>query len=101
MNIGETLTGLGFLLTGAAAAYTAYRTNRAVKEVKKDVQAVKDEVTPNNGLTNGETGDAILTKLIQAEDRQTAEPRSERDAEHMEAMADADPELAEREADRT
>ena len=66
----------------------------AATAVHEEVKAVHAEVKPNNGLTAGETVDAILTKQIQLEPKID---RSLADASHMASMAANDPAIASQE----
>lgn len=99
---GEQLLGIAAIVSALAGPVSLYMIARLSHQLSRAsdanlaaTDAVMAEVTPNNGLTNGETVDASLTKLIQLEERSD---RSERDIEHMEAMAERDPELADKEA---
>lgn len=63
--------------------------NLARTQVGNDgIAAIKHEVTPNNGLTNGETIDAIRTTQILAV---SPELRTPEQTEHMTSMADNNP----------
>ncbi|MDP9192312.1 MAG: hypothetical protein M3P06_11495 [Acidobacteriota bacterium] len=100
---GEQLLGIAAIIGAVASPFSLYMIARLSHQLAQASNAnlaatarVKAEVTPNNGLTNGETVDATLTKLIQMEPR---DERSARDDEHMEAMSDIDPALAKKEAE--
>lgn len=89
---GEQLLGVAAIvsaLAGPVSLYMIARLSAQVKHASADnleaTAGVKREVTPNNGLTNGETVDALLTAVIQ---KKPEAARSEREDEHMEVMTE-------------
>lgn len=110
MTTGEVIValflGLPTTIAAFTAAYLAIRVNTRVEDVdhkvvevdakvvevddrvgvvENHVVAIKDEVSPNNGLTSGETQDRTYTALIAIKQTQGL-PLTEDEASHLARM---------------